>query len=79
MNCGAAFFLSQEMEDYKLSDKDFLGRLYATFMNREADADGEAYWLGQMASGTSRADIVFGFTRSAEFTDKCVEARILPY
>ena len=76
---GASFFLSQEMEDYKLSDKDFLNRLYATFMNREADEDGSTYWLGLMASGTPRADVVYGFTRSQEFTDKCVEARILPY
>ena len=35
--CGASFFLSDEMINYNLSDKDFLGRLYATFMNREAD------------------------------------------
>lgn len=77
--CGASFFLSAEMESYQLSNKDFLGRLYATFMNRDADSDGEAYWLGVLASGTSRADVVFGFTRSPEFTDKCVEARILPF
>ncbi len=76
---GASFFLSAEMEGYKLSDQEFLNRLYATFMNREADADGSAYWLGVMASGTPRADIVYGFTRSPEFTEKCVEARILPF
>ena len=76
---GASFFLSAEMEGYNLSDQEFLNRLYATFMNREADADGSAYWLGVMASGTPRADIVYGFTRSPEFTDKCVEARILPF
>lgn len=29
--------------------------------------------------GVPRADVVFGFTRSPEFTEKCVEARILPY
>lgn len=77
--CGASFFLSAEMEGYKLSDKEFLGRLYATFMNREADSEGEAYWLSQMSAGVPRADVVFGFTRSPEFTEKCVEARILPY
>ena len=76
---GASFFLSDEMTGYGLSDKDFLSRLYATFMNREPDADGSAYWLGVLGSGTQRADVVFGFTRSPEFTDKCVEARILPY
>ena len=76
---GASFFLSDEMNSYKLSDQEFLNRLYRTFMNREADADGSAYWLGVMKNGKSRADVVYGFTRSPEFTEKCVEARILPY
>ena len=76
---GANFFLSAEMESYNLSDKEFLNRLYLTFMDREPDEDGETYWLGIMASGASRSDIVFGFTRSPEFSEKCVEARIIPY
>ena len=76
---GASFFLSEEMENYKLDDKEFLNRLYLTFMDRESDSDGEAYWLGVMASGATRTDVVYGFTRSSEFTDKCIEARILPY
>ena len=78
-SAGAFFFLSEEMNNYGLSDQEFLSRLYATFMNREPDEDGSAYWLGILASGTPRADVVFGFTRSPEFTDKCIEARILPY
>ena len=78
-NAGASFFLCDEMNGYGLSDDEFLGRLYATFMDREPDADGKAYWLGVMESGAPRSDVVFGFTRSPEFTDKCVEARILPY
>ena len=76
---GASFFLSNEMESYRLSDSEFLKRLYATFMNREADKEGTDYWLGIMKSGRSRKDIVYGFTRSDEFKDKCVEARCLPY
>ena len=76
---GAAFFLSDEMTGYGVSDKEFLNRLYATFMDREPDSDGSDYWLTVMASGTPRADVVFGFTRSPEFTERCVEARILPY
>ena len=76
---GAFFFLSEEMINYKLSDQEYLNRLYATFMNREADADGSAYWLGVMASGATRESVVYGFTRSPEFTEKCIEARILPF
>ena len=67
------------MESLKLDDKEFVNRLYKTFMDRDADEGGVAYWLGVMASGTPRADVVMGFTRSPEFTEKCVEARILPY
>ena len=67
------------MAGYGLSDAEFVDRLYATFMDREADKDGAGYWLGRLGSGTPRADVVFGFTRSAEFTDRCIEARILPY
>ena len=76
---GASFFLCDEMNDFCLSDEEFLLRLYATFMDREPDSDGKTYWLEVLSSGFSRADVVFGFTRSPEFTEKCVEARILPY
>ena len=76
---GTSFFLSEEMINYKLSDAEFLNRLYKTFMDRESDKDGQTYWLSQMASGKSRKDIVLGFTRSPEFLNKCIEARILPY
>ena len=76
---GASFFLSKEMEDYKLSDSEFLNRLYATFMDRESDEAGKDYWLGVMRSGKTRADVVYGFTRSSEFESKCIEARCLPY
>ena len=76
---GAFFFTSKEMNDQKLSNKDFLDRLYKTFMNREGDADGIKYWTGVLESGASRESVVYGFTRSPEFTEKCVEARILPF
>ena len=76
---GVSFFLSDEMVSYNLSDEEFLNRLYKTFMDRESDSEGAAYWLSVMASGSARADVVYGFTRSPEFTEKCVNARILPF
>lgn len=76
---GASFFLSDEMNGFKLSDSEYVTRLYKTFMDREPDEDGLSYWVGLLGSGSARADVVFGFTRSPEFTGKCVEARILPY
>ncbi|MBO7449680.1 MAG: DUF4214 domain-containing protein [Clostridiales bacterium] len=75
---GAEFFLSAEMKDMKLSNEEFVNRLYLTFMNREPEAEGKAYWIGLLDKGTDRSSVVFGFTRSAEFTEKCVEARIIP-
>lgn len=76
---GAEFFLSKEMVGYNLSDKEFVARLYATFMDREPDPDGEAYWLDCLKKGSTRDSVVYGFTRSREFTERCIEARILPF
>ena len=76
---GAAFFLSDEMNSFGLDNKEFITRLYYTFMGREPDADGLNYWVGRLDQGASRPDAVLGFTRSPEFTEKCVSARILPY
>ena len=76
---GANFFLSKEMEDYHLSNEEFVNRLYATFMDREGEKAGVDYWVGVLAAGASRESVVYGFTRSPEFTEKCVVARILPY
>ena len=76
---GLSFFLSEELTKANLSDKEFVDRLYLTFMNREAESEGETYWIGILKEGTSRKDVVLGFTRSAEFTDRCTEADILPF
>ena len=75
---GAFFFLSDEMNSYGLSDKDYLTRLYATFMDREPDNDGMSFWLEFMKTNDRQATVM-GFTRSPEFAEKCIEARILPY
>lgn len=76
---GVEFFLSPEFAGLNLSDDEFVERLYKTFMDRDSDADGKNFWLNQLRSGKSRKDVVYGFTRSSEFVDRCVEARIKPY
>ena len=76
---GVAFFLSEEMVSYNLSNEEFVNRLYLTFMDRESDPEGAAYWINLLATGTSRETVVYGFTRSAEFIEKCEDARIIPY
>lgn len=76
--CGVSFFLSDEFVGFNLPNSEFVTRLYRTFMNREPDADGINYWL-EVLKTKPRSEVVYGFTRSPEFMDKCVEARILPY
>ncbi|MBO7450766.1 MAG: DUF4214 domain-containing protein, partial [Clostridiales bacterium] len=76
---GLTFFISEEMQGYNLSNEEFVNRLYLTFMDRAADADGKAYWIGVLDKGASRQSVVLGFTRSEEFVNRCIEARILPY
>ena len=76
---GAFFFLSDEMNGYNLSDSEYLTRLYQTFMGRPPETDGFNYWMGRLAGGMSRYELVYSFTRSPEFVDKCIKARIVPY
>ena len=67
------------MEDLKLSDEEFVDRLYKTFMDRDAEPDGKTFWLKSLSDGASRKSVVLGFTRSAEFIERCVEERIMPF
>ena len=78
---GVSFFLSEEMMNSGVSDADYVYRLYATFMNRVPDVEGLNYWMDIMTRTPDNkyAVAVFGFTRSPEFSKKCVESKILPY
>lgn len=62
------FLHSDELRLQNLSDEEFIKRMYRTFLNREAEADGLSYWLSQLRSGAKNRDtLVYGFTQSAEF------------
>ena len=76
---GINFFNSAEMKGYNLSDSEYIERLYLTFMDRPSDSGGKNFWLNFLKEGHSREELVLGFTRSEEFVNKCIEARILPY
>lgn len=76
---GVLFFLSDEMNGFGLSDSEFVTRLYKTFMDREPEKEGFEFWVKFLGDGASRLDVVYGFTRSEEFVNRCIEARILPY
>lgn len=76
---GLEFFLSKELNDQKISNEEFVKRLYLTFMGREGESGGMNYWIGLLNNGTSRETVVLGFTRSEEYLNRCIEACILPY
>ncbi|MBN9678452.1 DUF4214 domain-containing protein [Salipiger bermudensis] len=50
-----------------LDDDGFVELLYQNVLGRAADAGGLANWTGQLAQGTSRAEVVLGFAESPEF------------
>ena len=48
-------------------DAGFVTTMYQNVLGRAPDADGLAYWTGQLASGAqNRADVLVGFSESAE-------------
>ncbi len=75
---GLEFFTSAEMKGYNLDNEEFVKRLYSTFMDRDADSTGLSFWINELENGADRAEVVKGFAMSAEFEQRCIEARILP-
>ncbi len=63
-----AFTLSDEfINTYgSLSDTDFVELVYQNVLDRDADADGLAFWTGQLAAGMSRGRVMLGFSDSVE-------------
>ena len=58
-------FTSRFGED--LTDAAFVDLLYLNVLNRPADAAGAQGWLDFLAGGASRAEVLVGFSQSAEF------------
>ena len=50
-----------------LSNNDFIDLLYQNVLGRPADAQGKSFWLSQLEQGQSRAQLLHGFTQSAEY------------
>ena len=63
-----SFFLSEEFNNRKLSDEDYVETLYQTFMDRASDAEGKQYWVSNLKNGMSREKALEGFARSTEFS-----------
>ncbi len=66
------FFESDEFIGFKTTDKEYLLRLYTTFMDREPVQSEVDYWLGEIAGGRqTRHSILAFFAQSEEFTGIC--------
>lgn len=63
------FFHSPEFLNKKLSNSDYVKVLYQTFFDREYDQTGYDYWMGRLNQGTSRDEVLRGFSNSQEFTN----------
>ena len=46
--------------------------LYTQLLNRDADADGKAYWTGELENGASLDVVAQAFVESSEFEAKTV-------
>ena len=49
-----------------VSDRDYVTRLYNNVLDRNPDQGGYDFWLGALAKGASREDILVSFSESAE-------------
>ena len=65
------FFTLPEFVGLKTTNEEYLTRLYTTFMGREPEADGFAYWLGLLNGGTHRNDVMKAFAGCPEFQEIC--------
>ncbi|MGN0638129.1 MAG: DUF4214 domain-containing protein [Huintestinicola sp.] len=65
------FVLSTELANKKLSNKEFVTRMYKTMLDRNPDPTGLARWTAALDNGCSYGYVLQGFGKSAEFTRLC--------
>lgn len=65
------FILGPEFELRNLSNEAYVDVLYKTFFNREADANGKAFWVSVLESGQTREYVLSNFINLDEFKALC--------
>jgi hypothetical protein len=65
---GVYFFTSAEYLGRQRDDTAYVTDLYHSFLQREPDAAGLTFWLGQLAAGLSRNIALLNFAFSPEFS-----------
>ena len=64
--------LSDEfIEEYgaNLDNGEFVDALYMNILDRAGDESGRAFWMGELASGLARSDVLLEFANSTEYSD----------
>ena len=67
----SCFFTLPEFVGLQTTNEEFLTRLYKTFMGRDPEAEGFAYWLSMLNAGTDRVDVMKIFASCPEFQEIC--------
>jgi len=62
-----SFFTSVEYTAFGRTNAQFVDDLYRTFLNREPDAAGHAFWMNQFAAGLTQEVVLVAFMFSDEF------------
>ena len=70
------FFESAEFKNAKTSNKEYVYRLYKTFMDRDPEIDGEKFWINKLDGGMSRSEVLASFITSREFSNICAKYAI---
>ena len=66
------FFNSAEFAARDLNNVEFVSTLYRVFFNREPDHNGLNHWVSAINNdGLTRAQVIAGFTNSAEWANTC--------
>ncbi len=73
------FLTSDEYAQMHAGDTAFVEALYSSVLNRAAEASGEQFWLGQLAGGATRAQIIQGFLQSTESLTQVVDSLYVAY
>jgi len=61
------FFMGTEFTKKNISDIEYMYRLYLTIFNRDPDTSGINFWVNKLQNGTSRKDVLYGFTGGKEW------------
>ena len=70
------FFYSDEFKGFNTSNEVYVIRMYETFMGREPEGDGKAYWIDYLNNGGSRDEMFNFFSTCPEFTEICASYSI---